>query len=191
MKTRLALGALMAAACAYAQPSCTTIVGPVYQNNTATVTTLVAGSYIDVISTYTPIGGATQGKVRIVPVAGNFSQCLPPATYAAVYSVKNPSPLTGSTTYTRTWTIPTGGPYTVQMIEGSGPIPAYTTIALPQISTGAVGNGTYCVQVEGGVITALVVCGASPSPGGHVTWSTLGHVAWESIGHKTWGTIGN
>ncbi len=141
MKTFLLAALLACASTLYAQPACTTITGPVYQLGSTTLTTLVDGSYIDVSLAYSPVTGPTQSVARITTVSGNFSICLAPASYTATYGVKKPSPLTGTTTYTRTWTVPSGGPYTVQAIEGTNPVTPLTIVGLSQISQSGATNG--------------------------------------------------
>ena len=134
---------LVACAGALAQPACTTITGPVYQIGAAVPMLLLNGSVIDITLAYTPATGPTQSAARITTSAGTFSACLTPATYTATYTVRLPAPMGGTDTYTRTWTVPGGGPYTVQYVEGDTAVTPATIIALAQISkSGAIDGQT-------------------------------------------------
>jgi hypothetical protein len=127
-----------------AQPSCTTVTGPVYQLGSSTLTPLVDGSYIDVSLGYTPATGPTQSAARITTASGNFSICLAPATYTATYAVRRPTPMAGVVSYVRTWIVPSGGPYPVQQVESSTPVvPSTTLIPLAQISQSGATSGQF------------------------------------------------
>jgi hypothetical protein len=60
-------------------------------------------------------------------------------------------------TQTEYWSVPTGGSWTVAQVRASMVSPS-TLVQLGQINVTAIPAGTYCVQVAGGVIVALVPC---------------------------------
>jgi putative hemolysin len=90
-------------------------------------------------------GPIVQSTARVTVTNGALSYCAPAgASITAVYTVRRPSPLTGSVTFTRYWGIPaSGGPYTLLVDH----IETASAIANPTAA------GTYCLVKSGGVLT--------------------------------------
>jgi hypothetical protein len=162
-----------AAACSlYAQsPPCVQIVdanvwgiGNAGANGTIT---LSLGQALVVGDVTYPAGSATLTVTAgtLYGPDGTVGYCAPPgAALTAIYQVRR-SGASGNVPSTVAWTIPSsGGPYLVKNIQTptlnppSAKFPA--TLIIP---TGAVSDGTYCLQVIGGAITGVITCSGGGS----------------------------
>ena len=181
-----------------AQPTCTQITDMLYQVGTSAPAAMAGTIDLSLGYTIAPVG---QSVRRITVVAGVVSACLVPGAYAATYSVQRPAPLTGSTTYSRTWTVPSlssgalfdsgipfdaGGLFDsandgafvmVAQIEGTAPVTPSTAVAAVQIAAGPEGS---CMKVIGGV-SGWFPCFPE-------TWDQL-TVPWVSLANVSWNTL--
>jgi len=136
--------AMLACVPLFAQPSCIQITDTLGALGPST-TGLMNGT-IDLTISYTAQAGGgvvVQSSAQTTVANGLLSFCAPPtARITAVYSVRKPAPLTGAVGYVRYWTIPaSGGPYTIQDIEGTTATSPSTTVSLSQIASGGASNG--------------------------------------------------
>jgi len=111
---------------------------------------------INLLMSYTMPGNppVVQSQMQVQVTAGAMLVCLPAgAAVVASYSVPNPSPLTGTTRFTRFWAVPaSGGPYTlysgVETVIPSTPNLFVSWGQLPQPPA----TGTYCLGAVTGAI---------------------------------------
>ena len=176
---RLITLAFFAALQLAAQPACQQIADTLY--GVGTESPIKANGTIDLSLGYTTIDGSftvVQSIGRQTITNGTLATCPPPGLYQANYTLRKSAPLTGTTSFTRYWVIPTGGsgPYSLSSVPvgtvntNGNSVSWATGITFGSVSAGdivTIGTAT-CTAAAPSSLTLLAVSACS-SPLGSQT----------------------
>lgn len=142
--------------------------------------------------------GTRQGSTGVTVLGSRTTVTIGPLGQVDVYLVGGVGVsytatyyLTDRTRYSEAWVVPAGtGTYTIRDLWGTVPAPG-VLVSLGQLNVAGAANGTYCLQVAGGVVTGLAACSGGGGGGGTVSWAALTNGQWAALTNGQWTGLGN